>query len=195
MLRVPVKKHEREMAAWRATCDFLTANNEKQLADWRKLCGLLEAAHEAAISVAGEIEEIAPLLLPPAPEPRPLPAQPAPRLPVFLLVEPPADMSTLPPAARQAVLGAALSLGGGKGRPATTAEMMDAASQAASEFCCACIVGVARVQADGSEKVEHVQVKPVPAPGVLPLAAIDLEERLAVQREVQAHLATFRDLL
>lgn len=195
MLRVPVKKHERALAAWEKLCGFVEAANEAQRAQWEKTCAALGAAHDAVISTAHEIEQIEPLILPPAPEPKPLPEKPVARPPVFLLVEPPADMSTLPPAARQAVLGAALSLGGVKGRPATTADMVDAAYQAAAEICCACIVGVARVQPDGSEKIEHVQVRPVPAPGVLPLAAIDLEERLAVQREVQAHLATFRDLL
>ena len=197
MLRVPVQKHQREMDAWRKTCEFLTASNAQQLGNWQNLCSLLEASHDLTIRAAEEIEEIAPLVLPPAPEPRPLPEQPAPRLPVFLLIEPPADMSTLPPAARQSVLGAALSLGGGKGRPANTAEVADAAWQAAAEICGACVVGVARVGADGKETIESVQVRPVHArvPGVLPLAAIDLEERIAVQREVQAHLATFRDLL
>lgn len=124
-----------------------------------------------------------------------LPPAPAERPPRWLVVEPPADMSTLPEGARKAILAALLSTEQGirTRSAAVTVEAVDAAYQAAAEICCACIVGV---EVEGQPvRTVRVRAQADASPGVLPLSAIDREERLAVMGAVQRHLATFRDLL
>lgn len=168
MLRVPVLRGEREQAAWAA------------------VCRTLEQLHSLAIDNASEIAEIHVLTLPP---------QPAPQPKKVLLVEPPADMSALPAGARQALLGAVLGAADGARRGRQLhydAATLDAIYQAASEVTCACVVGV---ETDGAPRMVQVRAQAVAGQGVLPLAAIDREERVAVLEAVQRHLATFRDLL
>ena len=127
----------------------------------------------------------------------PGPDLPLPEPSLWLLVEPPADMSTLPAEAREAMLATALSAGGAARSPTSaSAAMVDAAMQAAASVTCATVRGLLRV-VDGAEQVEAMQIKPVRqrAPGIMPLASIPTEERLAVMEAVRTHINSFRDLL
>ncbi len=117
---------------------------------------------------------------------------------VFLLIEPPADMSQLPPEARLHIHGVLLSQGAAsRAGKLVTPEAYDSALQASAALCVACIRGKVTVYPDGREEIKLFQVKPVheASEHVLPLAALDDHERVAVREAITAHLHRFRDLL
>lgn len=188
-IRVPVRRRRRELAASRL-----------------RGAALIAQARQAGRSLPDDLpgysehgrQEVADWLEAGCEGDAPPPDLVIPEDSVWLLIEPPADLTSLPKEARQASLAIAISAGKAlQGRADVSVDLLDSAEAAMAQMAIACVRAVAKTTEDGGEKVERVEVRPVhqAAPGVLPLAAIQREERQAIQEAVRDSLASFRDLL